>query len=64
MKGCAGAGSTQTRTCLALSNSHRAPVLFVFLHLSRPDGRTVWAGSGLTLLVLIDIEPCLEAFEP
>ena len=46
-------------------DSDRAPVfLFVFVHPSSPGGCKARAGSGLRLLVLIVIEPCLEAFEP
>ena len=47
-----------------LSNSDRAVVFFFFLHLSRPGGCKVSAGSGSKFLVLIEIEPCLEAFKP
>ena len=34
------------------------------MDLSMAGGCKVWAGSGSRLLVLIEIQPCLGAFEP
>ena len=58
-----GLGFSRTLIALLSSCLFFAPV-YLPGHLSRPGGCTVWAGSGLKVFVLVEIEPGLVQSRP